>query len=695
LKIWMVLRSYGVEGVQKHIRRQVEMAHYLERIILEDGRFEIISQVVLGIVCFRLKQSNRLTRLLHKKIEADGRFLLVMGSTKHPKELFYIRVAICYQFPDNDEYADVPWKGFLGVGLFYLAISPSQSSLMPQSPVRAGHPTACGHLELVGLLTPEDLGFRLVLNYQYLNIDLGIQKGSGSDDWQEEMKQCAGDEYTINGTQDGRRENDFAESSGQNQQEHEYYQDMRTYCKRAVDVTAAYLEGVAKHRVFPEVEPGYLRPLLPAEAPQNPESWDAIFDDVNNVLMPGAVHWHHPHFHAYFMTANSYAALCADIMSNAIGGLGITWATSPVNTELEVVMVDWLAKALNLPEFFLSHTQGGGVIHSSPGESTFICMLAARNAAIAKYQVEHPVASNFQVMEKLVAYYSDQAHATVERAGRLSMLRVRALPSNKDFELDGETLRKAVEEDLTSGLIPFFCTATLGTTGTCSYDRLTELGPVCQQYDIWLHADAAYAGSALICPEFRSLMPGLEYLSSFTFNPHKWLHMNFDLSVLWLKDSQAFVTTFSVDATYLQHSKLGKMPDFRHVAIAHILEGLLIEDGRFEIVGKVTLGLVCFRLEVTSKAKHCGSSYPFAFLYFNFQSSNELTRLLHERIESDGRLHMVTSRIKRPVEKLYIRVSINYQFITEDLIRKTFDVICELATEILAKYDLPDTAASV
>ncbi|KAL7062585.1 hypothetical protein AAHC03_066 [Spirometra sp. Aus1] len=478
------------------------------------------------------------------------------------------------------------------------------------------------------------------------------------------------------------------------QLESEYFEGMRTQCTKAINLSADYLQGVAKHRVFPQVEPGYLRPLLPQEAPNEPEPWDQIFDDVHKLLMPGVAHWNHPHFHAYLAAANSYPALCADIISTAIGGIGFTWASSPVSTELEVVMLDWMAKLLNLPEFFLSHTEGGGVIQGTSSESSFVSLLAARNVAIEKYLRLHPNTSKFEIQEKLVGYHSDQAHASVERAGLLSLLRFRSLPCNEKFELDGPTLRKAVEEDVANGLIPFYCVATLGTTATCSYDRLPEIGPICQEYDMWLHVDAAYAGSALICPEFHRLMPGLEYISSFAFNPHKWLLMNFDLSIVWLKNSQTFVNAFTVDASYLQHAKLGKMPDFRnwhipfgrrfrslkiwfvlraygvsglqkyirnHVEMAHYLERLFVEDGRFEIVGEVTLGLVCFRIK----------------------NDNARTRTLYERIEADGRLHLVPSYIRHPTELFFIRVAICYMFVDKELTRTSFNVISDLTTEIL------------
>nr|VZI21962.1 unnamed protein product [Spirometra erinaceieuropaei] len=212
---------------------------------------------------------------------------------------------------------------------------------------------------------------------------------------------------------------------------------MRKQCTRAVDFVTDYLQGISQYRVFPDIEPGFLRPLLPAEVPQTSESWDKIFEDVENILMRGA----------------------------------------------------------------------------TSSECTFLALLNARNIAIEKYQARNPRASKFEIMERLVGYCSEEAHVCVERAGLLALIRIRSLPCNENFELDGQTLQQAIEQDLADGLIPFFCTATFGTTGTCSFDRVAELGPICQKYDLWLHLDAAYAGAALACPEFRKLMPGIEVMS--------------------------------------------------------------------------------------------------------------------------------------------------------------------------------------
>ncbi|KAF8561122.1 hypothetical protein P879_06490, partial [Paragonimus westermani] len=277
-----------------------------------------------------------------------------------------------------------------------------------------------------------------------------------------------------------------------------------------VNYVANYLETIETRKVFPVISPGYMTPLLPKEAPKHPESWEEIMLDVERVIMPGITHWQHPHFHAYFPAGTSYPSMCADILTNGIGCIGFTWASSPACTELEVVMMDWLAKMLRLPEHFLSGGNGGGVIQGSCSESTLVALFGARNVAIRKYQQQHPEASVYDAASKLVGYYSDQAHSSVERAGLISMLRLRPIRTGSTHELTGIDLKTAIEQDLSNGFMPFFCVATLGTTASCAFDRLQEIGPVCEQYDIWLHVDAAYSGSSFICPEYRVLLTGIE-----------------------------------------------------------------------------------------------------------------------------------------------------------------------------------------
>ncbi|ELU12210.1 hypothetical protein CAPTEDRAFT_158583 [Capitella teleta] len=467
--------------------------------------------------------------------------------------------------------------------------------------------------------------------------------------------------------------------------------EFRRRGKEMVDYVADYLENIQTRRPLSDVQPGYLRQLIPGEAPQDPESWDQLFPDIERVIMPGVTHWHSPHFHAYFPTSNSYPAICADILSDAIGCIGFSWIASPACTELEVVMMDWLAKMLELPDQFLSGGKGGGVIHGTASEATLVALLAARSHAVNKAKECHPDMTDAQILGKLVAYTSDQAHSSVERACLLGAVKCRLVKSDENEKMRGDALQEAIEEDKQNGLIPFFCVATLGTTGCLSFDPLIEIGPVCQKENVYMHVDAAYAGSSFICEEFRPLLNGVEFADSFNFNPHKWMLVNFDCSAMWFKDSSDVVDAFNVDPLYLKHENQGAVPDYRHwqiplgrrfrslkiwfvlrlygvkgiqdhirkhVRLAHEFEELVKKNSAFEVTHEVTLGLVCFRLKAD-------------------RATNET---LLQNINKDGRIHMVPSESKG---KYFLRFAVCAASTESKDITFAWEVIQELADQLM------------
>ncbi|XP_054069743.1 histidine decarboxylase isoform X3 [Rissa tridactyla] len=307
--------------------------------------------------------------------------------------------------------------------------------------------------------------------------------------------------------------------------------------KEMVDYICQYLSNVRERRVIPDVQPGYMRAQLPDSAPMDPDSWDNIFGDIEKIIMPGVVHWQSPHMHAYFPALTSWPSLLGDMLADAINCLGFTWASSPACTELEMNVMDWLAKMLGLPDEFLHHhpdSVGGGVLQSTVSESTLVALLAARKNKILEMKVSEPDTDESSLNSRLIAYASDQAHSSVEKAGLISLVKMKFLPVDENFSLRGETLKNAIAEDRNKGLVPVFVCATLGTTGVCAFDNLSELGPICKAEGLWLHIDAAYAGTAFVCPEFRLFLDGIEYADSFTFNPSKWMMVHFDCTGFWV-----------------------------------------------------------------------------------------------------------------------------------------------------------------
>ncbi|XP_068180844.1 aromatic-L-amino-acid decarboxylase [Antennarius striatus] len=473
--------------------------------------------------------------------------------------------------------------------------------------------------------------------------------------------------------------------------------DAAEYCRRGremIDYIANYLENIEQRVVYPDLEPGYLRPLIPSEAPLEPETYDDIMKDVEKIIMPGVTHWQSPYFYAYFPAACSYPAMLADMLCGAIACIGFTWAASPSCTELETVMLDWLGKMLNLPECFLtgSGSQGGGVIQGSASEATLMTLLAARSKAIRRVKTSNPEQTDGEILSKLVSYTSEQAHSSVERAALLGGVKIRKVPTD-NCAVRKDMLKKMLVEDKAAGLIPFYFCATLGTTPSCAFDPIYELGPICNEENVWMHIDAAYAGSAFICPEFRPLLNGVEFADSFNFNPHKWLLINFDCSTLWVKNQADLTGTFNVDPLYLKHEnqESGLVTDYRHWQIplgrrfrslkmwfvlriygvkglqAHIrkqvnlakeFESLVRADKRFEICAEVIMGLVCFRL------KH----------------SNELNQKLLKKITESRVIHLVPCQL---ADKFVLRFAICARTTESRHIQLAWRHITQLTFELL------------
>ena len=465
-----------------------------------------------------------------------------------------------------------------------------------------------------------------------------------------------------------------------------------------IDLIADYHDNIRNMPVIPDVQPGYMRSLVPDEAPARPESLDRVFEDINKAIMPGLTHWHSPRFHAYYPTANSYPALLGDMLSGAIGCVGFTWMANPACTELEMITIDWLVKMLELPQCFLNSDpgKGGGVIQGSASEATLVAVLAAKARKLSDIKI---AGTDKPDSSKLVAYCSKQAHSSVERTAMLTNVTIRLLETDELFSLGGHTLQDAVKKDKENGLIPFFVCATLGTTTVCSFDNVVELSEVSKQENMWIHIDAAYAGSAFICPEYRYLMKGVENTDSFNFNAHKWLLVNIDCSVMFFKDATYFVDTFNVDPLYLKHEHQSVITDYRHwqipvgrrfrslklwfvlktygvqglqahirkqISLASEFKKLVEEDKRFEIFTDVIMGLVCFR----------------------FEGSNDFNKELNRRINAAGKIHMTPSLVNGC---FILRFLVSSRLTESSDIRFAWEEIVQHANELEMEFNKRDT----
>ncbi|CAG5128302.1 unnamed protein product [Candidula unifasciata] len=468
--------------------------------------------------------------------------------------------------------------------------------------------------------------------------------------------------------------------------------EFRKRGREMVDYIADYMTEIRTRRVTPEVEPGYLRNLLPSSAPKKGEGWEFIMEDVDKAIMPGISHWQHPNFHAYFPAGNSFPSILGDMLSDALGCIGFSWAASPACAELETLVLDWVGEMIGLPKQFLHiNGEGGGVIQGSASESVLVALLSARHKTIKQLKEKLPYIDDGQLLSKLVGYCSKLAHSCVEKAGMIGFVKMRQLDVDENYSLRGHVLEDAIEEDKKMGLIPFFVCATLGTTACCSFDSLSELGDVARRQGIYLHVDAAYAGNALICPEFQYLKEGVQNANSLCFNTNKWLQVNFDCSLLWVRSVDDLTTALTVDPLYLQHKHGDKAIDLRHWGIplsrrfralklwfvlrtygieglqkrirehcrlAKLMESKILGDERFEVLGDVTMGLVCFRLI----------------------GPNTLTQKLLKLINDGGLLHMVPAMLN---EHYIIRFALCTEHACDEDIMFAWKVISSTATDLL------------
>jgi aromatic-L-amino-acid decarboxylase len=403
--------------------------------------------------------------------------------------------------------------------------------------------------------------------------------------------------------------------------------EFRRHGHAVVDWIADYQARIESYPVLSQVKPGEIRAALPANPPAQGEPFDAVLKDVERLILPGVTHWQSPNFFAYFPSNASGPGILGDLLSSGLDVQGMLWSTSPACTELETHVMDWLVAMLDLPRKFLSSGTGGGVIQDTASSSALCALLAARERA-TNY------GSNKKGCDgRLIAYASTQTHSSLEKAAMIAGIGVenlRLIAVDENLAMRPEALAQQIDADRRAGLTPFFVCATVGTTSSNAMDPVAAIGNVCCQHNLWLHVDAAMAGTAMLCPEFRYLQNGVEFADSYNFNPHKWMFTNFDCSCFWVADRKALIQTLSILPEYLrnQASESGAVIDYRdwqiqlgrrfrslklwfvirhygveglqhhirqHVELAQKFADWVRKDDRFELAAPAPLNLVCFR----------------------------------------------------------------------------------------------------
>lgn len=339
--------------------------------------------------------------------------------------------------------------------------------------------------------------------------------------------------------------------------------EFRAAAHRVADLAADYLERVATYRVLPDVVPGFLRAVLPGEAPARPEALDAILEDYRSRIEPHITHWQHPGFLAYFPSSASGPGILGEWLAAALNSNVMLWRNAPASTELEETVVGWLRRSFGLPDEF------DGMLTDTASVSSLLSVVAARQAVPGLEAREEGLAGRAGV-PALRLYCSEEAHSSIEKAavvagiGRRNVVRI---PVDDAYRMRADGLARAIAADRAAGFRPFCVAATAGTTSSTSVDPLAAVAEICAREGLWLHVDAAYAGSAAIVPELRPLLAGWERADSIVVNPHKWLLTPFDASLLLFRRPETYREAFCVVPEYLRTRREGEAHDYHEYGI--------------------------------------------------------------------------------------------------------------------------------
>lgn len=470
-------------------------------------------------------------------------------------------------------------------------------------------------------------------------------------------------------------------------QKQHFHQD----AEKVLEWVERYFEQLECLPVKSNVTPKAIYDQIPAQPPAGSESLEQILNDLTQVILPGMTHWQHPNFHAYFPANSSMESLLADFITSAIGAQCMIWDTSPAAAELEERMVEWLRDSMGLPGGF------EGVIQDTASSATLVAILTAREVKTDFQSNENGVPHNLRI------YCSTETHSSIEKAvgisgiGKKNLIKIAV---DEQLRMRPEVLEEQIKNDLAQGLVPTCVVVAIGTTGTVAVDPLATIAEICRKYNIWLHVDAAYAGTALLLPEYRWMIEGIEQADSFVFNPHKWMFTNFDCSVYYVKNADILIRTFEVLPEYLKTKSRGLVNDYRDWGIplgrrfralklwfvlrSFGLEGLkeklrmhirlnesfaksIKQADDFELVTTPFLNFTCFRW----RPPHITEE----------EELNEWNEHLLDTINKSGKLFLSHTKV---MGKYALRMVIGQTYVEKSHVRKAIATIRTLAAEIAA-----------
>ncbi len=466
--------------------------------------------------------------------------------------------------------------------------------------------------------------------------------------------------------------------------------DFKKEAGPVVDWIDRYMNNIKSLPVKSKIEPGDIYTAIPDQAPLKSESMEQIMEDFDHIILPGMTHWQHPGFHAYFPANSSVESVLAETLTSAMGAQCMIWETSPAAAELEQRMMEWLRDAMGMPGSY------EGVIQDSASSASLVSLITAREVATGFRSNEDGVPPNLRV------YCSKETHSSIEKGVAVCGIGTKNLVKigiDQQMRMDPTELETRIHEDLEAGLRPCAVVAAIGTTSTVAVDPLEEIAAICKKYGIWLHVDAAYAGTALLLPEYRWMIKGIEQADSFVFNPHKWMFTNFDCSVYLVKDAELLIKTFEILPEYLKTKTRGAVNDYRdwgvplgrrfralklwfvirsfglegireklraHIEMNNNFSRALMQIDSIHLPLKPFLNFTCFRLQAE------GVENPDAL--------NRLNEAFLEEINSGGKLFLTHTKI----DGLYtLRMLIGQTYVEEADVERALDLIKEAAVNTL------------
>jgi aromatic-L-amino-acid decarboxylase len=468
-------------------------------------------------------------------------------------------------------------------------------------------------------------------------------------------------------------------------------EEFRKEAHRLVDWMADYLKDIRSYPVKSQVKPKETINRLPEQPPENGQPFNEIMADFDNTIMPGITHWQHPSFFAYFPANSSPPSVLAEMLTATIGAQCMIWQTSPAAAELEERMTEWLRQMLSLPAEFT------GVIQDTASTATLCSILSARE--------RH---SNFKINNKglfgsppVAVYCSRETHSSIDKAVRIAGLGIqylRKIDVDENLAMKPEALENRIQMDLINGIQPLCVIATMGTTGSTAIDPIESIGRICRDNRIWLHVDAAYAGTALLLPEMRWMSKGLEMADTFVFNPHKWMFTNFDCSAYFVKDPSLLIRTFEILPEYLKTGEASRVNNYRdwgiplgrrfralklwfvirmygvsglqkmirdHLDWAKELTQKIDNHADFELLAPVPLNLICFRYHPTA------TDDP--------EELDKINSRLLEALNRTGKIYLTHTRLNGKYTLRFVASQTN---VTKDDIMQAWDLIKLTAEKI-------------